>query len=257
MDINKEIETVKRLICKDISISIGNRPNELVAYPPFVYPDGDGCSFYLSRQDESWRITDDGEVLMHSAYGGVDLLEHGHRERLDKMLAAYKVEQSDGVLSMLATQEHLGSAFFSFTQACLDVMHLARSPATKKKRVDSVLKQRLANAIHDVFDPDQITRPWHHPTDTDNTYTVDYLIETPTRKLCVFGIGSDTSCLKAACTCYHLIQKQFPFMGVAVLPSPNRIHSGALKPLTDAARTEIISSMTNKALREFFLALAA
>jgi hypothetical protein len=256
MDIAKDIEIVKSLICKDIAVVASDKKAELVAYPPFVYPDGDGCTLYLSRSSNGWLITDDGDVLMHSAYGGVDVLDRGHRERLDKMLATYGVKQDGGVLSLLTPQEQLGSSFFTFTQACLDVMNLARTPATKKKKSGSLLRQRIALAIQEVFPQDAYEHTWHHPNDEDDTYSVDYLVKTAKQNYCVFGIASDTSCLKAACTCYHLKQKKFPFAGVAVCEAVEKIHAGAIKPLTDAVRTEIVAAPDEKTLRKFFLSLA-
>jgi hypothetical protein len=132
--VSSDIVTLLRRQIAD-GLQIEQEGRERVAvYTPFMYQDGDHCSFAVVRDAAraGWYLTDEGEVLAHASYSGVNLLARDRVSRFRDTTRFYGVREHRGELTLAVQNEAFGEAIFSFTQACLDIVQLTKLPPEKK-----------------------------------------------------------------------------------------------------------------------------
>jgi hypothetical protein len=102
----------------------------IVVYTPFMYQDGDHCSFIVAHDTVRaiWYLTDEGEVLTHASYSGVNLLASDRASRFRETVEFYGVKERRGELVLPVEETSFGDALFTFTQACLDIVQLTKLP---------------------------------------------------------------------------------------------------------------------------------
>ena len=128
------------LISGQVASEVGLEPestNRIAVYTPFVYPDGDHCSFAAVRGPgaDTWRLTDEGDVLIHAGYSGVDLKSEPRLARFQAATRFYGVMESNGELSFAVEESQFGDAIFGFSQACLEIIGLTKLPVERKPRI--------------------------------------------------------------------------------------------------------------------------
>jgi hypothetical protein len=130
------VALMRRQVTEGLQIEQEDR-ERIAVYTPFMYQDGDHCSFAVVRDsaNATWHLTDEGEVLAHASYSGVDLLASDRVSRFRETTKFYGLKERRGELTLLVENESFGEALFSFTQACLDIVQLTKLPPEKKERV--------------------------------------------------------------------------------------------------------------------------
>jgi hypothetical protein len=226
---------------------------------PFVFDDGDPYSCAIVRNGSKWLITDEGEVLNHVSYMGVDLKASGRAKRFQKAVAFYGLSEETGELVLETDIERLGESFCLFTQACFEIARLAKLPSRSSKKKPSkrqTMKEGIRNIIDTVPDAGVVTPDWHHPEfDVNKIYVADFHIGWRTPCL-LFAVSTDSESLKDTTTCLHYRQRGFVFDGIAVVHEEASISAFAKIAMLDADTT-IISFSDQDGIREALTAKAA
>lgn len=229
------VHIIREQVAGDLAFSEIER-DRLAVHTPFMYQDGDHCGFVFARDDSTgdWRITDDGEILMHAEYSGA--MTAGRFDRLKKTAEFYGINEVDGELIMnIGSVDNLGTAFFRFSQACLDLVNVAKLPAERKSITPNKFRTKVADVIYDTVPSDLVTRKWHHPElDPNEVYHVDYRVAGIKSDLLVFAARNDKSCLRSAVSCLHYRQKSFPFIGIAIYEDESQLDPAWTVPLNEA-----------------------
>lgn len=121
------------------AVEIGESASDrVVLYSPFSHDDGDAISVVFTKHNSGrWRLSDEGEVLLHVGYNEVDLLSPGRVERFRRVVGVYGVAESDGELYVEVDGENFGEAFYRFTQACFEVARLSKLPPQKVRNTNT------------------------------------------------------------------------------------------------------------------------
>lgn len=229
--------------------------DRIAVYTPFMYADGDRCWYVLARDPDSglWHLSDEGDVLAHASYQGVDLLSEGHRSRFRSMIEFYGLDELNGqLLYPIKDSSQLGDAFFTFSQACLDIGSLAKLPAECKKIKGGAAIHTIAELIATAVPSAHYVRNWHHPEhDPQKIYGVDCRIEGRRRPLYMFGIRSEIKCFKTTITCLHYMRANDDFESIAVFENEEAISDSAKLPVADAVSVKFSATEEQDEIRDF------
>jgi hypothetical protein len=226
-------------------------PDRISVATPFMHLDGDHCGFvFVKDQTGNWVITDEGDILTHAGYSGADLLSKGRINRFRKTAEFFGIEEKKGTLSYPVSNEDFGEAFFTFSQACIEISRLVllKSESQPKK---NVFRLRLANIVDEVAPKLRWDRNWHDErTDPQGIYPVDFRSGDGKRNLFVFGVANEKDCLRAAVTTYHYKQKKLPFDSIAIVDEAKEV-SGTSNILLEESGTIPFSSGAMDEIQEF------
>lgn len=228
-------ETVKRQIAD--SMDIVTEDGYLRIGLPFMHSDGDHYELILRPDGKEWLVTDDGDIVAHAGYAGVNLLASDRVDRLNQLTAFYGLRESEGELSKSVPEDGCGLALMEFAQACFDISRLAKVPAEKKqsKKLDSKFHKKTKEIIYGSVTSDLVTPKWHHPEiDPVGTYIVDFSIMARKRQLLLFGVGTPSQLMRASITSLHYRQTTFEFDSVAIVNDERSQHERERAFLDDA-----------------------
>ncbi len=229
--------TIKQQIADEVQVAEASSDRVLL-YAPFSHDDGDSLSLLFVKESAGdWKLTDDGDVLLHVGYGDVDLLAPGRVERFRRVIGAYGLTEAAGKLSLEVDRENFGEAFYRFSQACFEVARLAKFPPQKERtQQPQRLGQKLESIIKTtVKDASAIERKWHHPTLDPNTiYDVDYRIPAKRGDVLVFTCATIAEGWRKTASCLHYRQSKHPFAGLAVFPEDAAMLEGPRTAMVDA-----------------------
>lgn len=232
----------------------------IAVYTPFMYQDGDHCSFVAVRDAarSCWYLTDEGEVLTHASYSGVNLLANDRVSRFRETTKFYGVTERRGELILPVENEAFGDAVFSFTQACLDIVELTKLPAERKIRVPDDFRSTLRRLITTTIPHGEVEERWYDErTDPERVYPVDLRIRGKSQPLYVYEVTTDRHCLTSAVSCLHHKLAQSDFIGIAIFDEEEAIRRIARIPLVEAVHEHFSSRSQSDAIKDFLLAKAA
>ena len=247
---------ISKIIQEQIAseVQIGSTATDRVQlYCPFSFDDGDSYTFIFVRDSGGkWTLTDDGEVVSHVSYSGVELLSPERRPRLDKALEFYGLQEAAGALKLEIEGDNFGEAFYRFSQACFEISRIGKFPREKTKAPNKRMSH-LAKIIESPGVAPGFTKDWHHPKyDAQNVYDVDYFVPKGSGKSNVLIFACDTTyeCYKKTVACLHYRQTHFQFDGLAVLNPKHEISGASKTAMIEAGATLLQTDDTNE-IREF------
>ena len=133
MIVDNLTETIREQLASNIVVEPEDG-NALSISMPFVFEDGDPCAFRLIKTGRKWALDDEGGTIRRASFGGADLLVPGHIERLHKITGFYGLKEQQGVLSLPVVGKGFSDAIYSFTQACLEIVNLAKLPKERPEK---------------------------------------------------------------------------------------------------------------------------
>jgi len=251
------IAMMRSKVADELSFDQENR-NRIAVHTPFMYQDGDHCSFLAVRSATgNWHLTDEGEVISHAGYSGIDLLAEDRISRFHETTDFYGLRESRRELLLPVENDDFGSAFFTFSQACLDLVQLAKLPPEKKERKTSDFRAVVRDLIGSVISASSIEERWYDPNlDPDRVYPVDMRIRGKERPLYVYGITNEMHCLISAVSYLHHATRGAKFTGVAIFNDAEAISRRSRLPLIESADVTFPSMSCADEIRAFFSAQA-
>lgn len=253
------VALIRRQITERLQVE-EEEQGRIAVYTPFMYQDGDHCSFVAVRDAarSCWYLTDEGEVLAHAGYSGVNLLANDRVRRFRETTKFYGVTERRGELSLPVDNEMFGNAVFSFTQACLDIVELTKLPAERRNRATADFKSALRRLITTTIPRGEVEEKWYdEKTDPERVYPVDLRIRGKSRPLYLYEATTDRHCLTSAVSCLHHKLAQSNFIGVAIFDDEEAIPRIARIPLVQAVTKHFSSRSQSDAIRDFLLTEAA
>ncbi len=181
-------------------------PDRMAVYSPFTFLDGDQYTFYLERDpDGGMSFTDEGDIVNHVNYSGIDLLSTGRFEKLKKLAEFYGASLNKGVLTLPVKDNDIGGAFFRFSQVCLEASRLSWFRPEQPKRKRSSIRDRLYETLIKVSPFFKPGLPNLEKYDPHGIYPVDYTLHSSDKQsqVLVYGIASDRDSLGATVSSYH------------------------------------------------------
>ncbi|MCC6126393.1 MAG: DUF1828 domain-containing protein [Pirellulales bacterium] len=260
MNLSKIINSLRNQLTDGLQIE--QEDNDRIAvYTPFMYQDGDHVSFAVARDAATslWHLTDDGDVLTHASYSGINLLASDRVSRFRETVQFYGLRERRGELWMPIENDAFGDAFFTFTQACLDIVQLTKMPPERKERTPVNLRSFLRMLITQTIPHAEVVEKWYDETlDQERVYPVDLRIRGKNKPLFVYEITSDRHCLTSTVSClHHKLLKQSDFIGVAIFDDEESIPRLARIPLVEAVDKHYSSQSQTEEIKELLLTEAA
>jgi hypothetical protein len=253
------VQAIRHQISDDLDISLKSE-GRIEVFTPFMYQDGDHCGFYFNRNENGqWEATDEGEVLGHAGYSGVDLLDDGRAEKFRKAVEFFGMHERGGELILPVSDEtKFGEAFFRFAQACMDILNLTKLPAARRGR-ESSIRDQVASIITKARIPSaHVVRKWHHPDlDPDRVYGVDFFIKGKSLNLLVHAVKAELACLRAAVASLHYRQTSFPFHGIAIYDDESELPRKAAVSLSEAVDATFSAGADEEEIVEYLAEKAA
>ena len=239
-------------------IQVDREENDRIAvYTPFMYQDGDHCSFSVVHDParSAWHLTDEGDVLTHASYSGINLLSKDRISSFRQTIKFYGIKERRGELFFPVSGEAFGEAIFSFSQACLDIVQLTKMPAERKERNTLDLREELRQLVAEVVPAARVDEKWYDDAnDQEHVYPVDLRIQGKEAPLYIYAAVNDRHCLASAVSClHHRFKSQLAFTSVAVFGDEELISRSARIPLLEAVTTHFSSKTDVDKIREFLL----
>jgi len=234
------------------SVDISATEDGFSIYLPFVFDDGDPCGFSLGRSaNGAWVLSDEGDTITRASYVGPDLLTKGYTERLHKITSFYGIEEERGELTLSVDEDNFSEAIYTFTQACLEVVNLAKTPRQKTTE-KSNFAQKLGKIIERSLPSDILTPRWHHPEhDSERIHTVDYHIQGQSREWYLFGIPTQHSAMRATIACYHYKKANVDFESIAIYDKEESMSTKDTIPLNEIVDRHFPRIAERKTIVEF------
>jgi len=252
------IAEIRSQVADEMQIEMRSN-NRIVIYTPFMYDDGDQCSFQLVRDSAkaSWYLTDEGEILNRASYSGIDLLAEDRKSRFCKTAEFYGIKEVQRELFYPVEGNFFGNAFFAFSQACLDILQLIRLKPETKERTKRDFNEILRKVVTAVISDERIEERWYDKeSDVNRVYPVDMRINGRIKPLYIYGVTNATHCLMATVSCLHHANAGRKFTGIAIFDNAESIPKRSRIPLMDAVEKTFPSVSANE-IKDFLSAQAA
>jgi len=214
-------------------------------FTPFQFPDGDSLAIVLRRHGADWYLTDEGHTLMHLSYSidEADLGRGGRARIIEDALTAFRLQESNGELTLPVPHESYGDALFDYVQALLkitDVSYLTR------ERVQTTFLEDLRILLATRVPQGRLVPRWHEPTlDPDAKYEVDYRIDGRT-PLYVFGLPGDDKVRDATITLQQLEAWRLPGSSLGIFENQPEIGRKVLARFSDHVGRQFSSLTGNE-----------
>ncbi len=213
---------------------------------PFRFDDGDHLSIVLKRDIGDWYLSDEGATYMHLTYDmdEQDFMRGTRQTIIANSLSMFGVNDNEGELKLVVSDEGYGDALYSFVQALLkisDVTFLSREiPQT-------TFKDDCRELIKDAVPERNLHPHWHDPVrDPEGKYVVTYRINRPARPLFVYPLPNDdhTRDANIALQCFQAWEMEFTSVGIFY--DQTQINRKVLARFTDVCDRQFSSLATNK-----------
>lgn len=226
---------------------------------PFVFDDGDPCGFMLTKgSDDTWYLSDKGVTARRASYIGADLLAPGHVERFRSIVGFYGMTEENGALLLPVRHDDFSDAIFTFTQACLEMVNLAKMPKERSETVKTDFSKRLAKLVESAIPENHRVAHWHHPTlDPEHVYPVDYWIKGKSRDLYLFGVSNPMHAARATIACYHYKRSKADFKSVAIYDHEEKLSPRDTVPLNEIVDKRFPRVNERRSIQEYLTTEAA
>ncbi len=209
---------------------------------PWMFPDGDGYSIYVSQAPTGGlRISDQGLTMMRLSYeNDIAKLREGTRGRLlTQVLADAGLSEDDGEFYLDATAENLGTSVMRIGQALTRVHDLT---FLNRLRVESTFYEDLREKLRTVVGAERLTEGYVVPGVANaRDYPVDYFVSGGTSALYLFGVPNRDKARLATIILQHLVRAGQDFNSMVVFQNAADLPRADLGRLMNAANDMIDS----------------
>lgn len=233
--------TLCRALCG--SVTVKKRGDALWQVDtPWMFPDGDGYSIYVSQAPTGGlRISDQGLTMMRLSYeNDIAKLREGTRGRLlSQVLADAGLSEDDGEFYLDATAENLGTSVMRIGQALTRVHDLT---FLNRLRVESTFYEDLREKLHTVVGAERLTEGYVVPGVANaRDYPVDYFVSGGASPLYLFGVPNRDKARLATIILQHLVRAGQDFNSMVVFQNAADLPRADLGRLMNAANDMIDS----------------
>jgi hypothetical protein len=247
MDIQALTQTVQQSIGAQVRVEAEGRGRYLLL-TPFMREDGDHYNIVLREveHERRWRLTDEGETLMHSSYTvDYDALHKGARGAvLERVLAQGGVTDANGELLLDVDADEISAGLFTFLQTLTrvnDLSYLAR------ETVRSTFKDDFAAFLRQTVPDGRLTFDYHHPKyDPQKKYPIDARIDATSAPVYVFAIANDAHCRDATIKLQRHQAWDVRFDSVAIFEDQTEITRDVLARFSDVGGKQFSSLASNQ-----------
>ncbi len=209
---------------------------------PWVFPDGDSYSIYISPAPTGGlRISDQGLTMMRLSYeNDLNKLREGTRGRLlAQVLIDGGLTEDEGEFFLDSTAEDLGANVLRLGQALTRVHDLT---FLNRARTESTFYEDLREKLQTLVGSDRLTESYVVPgVVSGRDYPVDWFIRGGAAPLYLFGVPNKDKARLATIILQHLIASKQDFNSMIVYQNMAEIARPDLSRLTNAANDMIDS----------------
>jgi hypothetical protein len=209
---------------------------------PFRFPDGDSYTLYLQQiASGGLRISDAGSTMMHLSYeNDIDKLREGTRGRLlQQVLSESDMQEDDGEFFVESAIEDLGKSMFRFGQALTRVHDLT---FLNRLRAESTFYEDLRETLRGLVGPERLHEGFVVPdVPRAADYPVDYLVDSDSTPLYLFGVPNRDKARLATIILQHLIGAGRDFNSMIVFQNMADLPRADVSRLTNAANDQVDS----------------
>jgi hypothetical protein len=192
-------ETFSQAVGAEVRVEpLGER--EARVFVPFEFPDGDRLVVRLRQQsDTEYEWTDTGHTFMHLSYDlDVDALESGNRKTLlESIEQRAGIRERSGELVLPTHAGVVAGDLFQFVQALLQISDLR---FLSRERVRSTFVEDFRTLLQEHFGDHAHFDYYDRSHDPEGRYPVDCLLNSLSRPIAIFGVGSDSQARDATIT---------------------------------------------------------
>lgn len=213
---------------------------------PFAFDDGDNFTIILEKAGNAWKLTDEGNTLMHLSYEmDVRDLSDGNRAKIiENVLNRHNVKTMDGAYILSFDENLLGPAVFEYIQALLHVTDI--SYLNREIVRSTFIEDFKSQMIKDVPD-NRLTFDWHNQErDPQANYSVDCRVNGMARPLMIFAVNNDDKARDSTITVHQFEKWNMKFNAIAVFEDQKLIQRSVLARLSDVFDKQFSSLTGNE-----------
>ena len=231
MNANDVIDNLKKTICSGLEIET-RTTNRFMIHTGYTYPDGDELHILLVKDDEKWKLTDEGHTMMWLSYENLNMTD-SRKDALDRTLKGNGVSLSDGELSIDIDADSPDSAGLALKSLIQTEIQAADLLYLNKEVIKDTFMDDLKNTFINSDISDRCS--YNHKIVKDNMeYYADVFIENKTPIL-IFGIHSPIQCARATVAMLSLNSTGMNYIFMTVFDNNSQISSGDRNKAINAA----------------------
>jgi hypothetical protein len=242
----------RQKVCSDLEL-LPEGLDRYIVQTPISFGDGDTLSIVLKKDNDHWKLTDEGHTFLQLTYelDEDDLKQPSRREVIDRTILSLGLQNLNGELILPIPDEQYGDALYTFIQALLkidDVRYLSR------ERVRSTFLEDFRDLMGKVTATDRVTFNWNDAQhDPVSNYSVDCRINGSTPPLFVFALSSDEKAAVAALSLLRFETWGLKFKGIGIFEEEESIQPRAIARFADIAHKTFSNlAVAREGLPKFF-----
>ena len=209
---------------------------------PWVFPDGDAYSIYLSPGPMGGlRLSDQGLTWMRLSYeNDIGKLREGTRGRLlSQVVADAGLAEDDGEFYLDVTADEVGAGVLRLGQALTRIHDLT---FLSRLRVESTFYDDLREKLQSLVGSERLNEAYVVP-DVPNgrEYPVDYFVSGGATPLYLFGVPNRDKARLATIVLQHLVRSGQDFNSMVIFQNASDLPRADLNRLMNAANDMIDS----------------
>jgi len=208
---------------------------------PFQFDDGDHLRVILSKKNDKWRFSDEGDTYLHLSYDiSPKDLERGTRAKvISAVVATYGMQDNEGELILETSEESIGDALFSFLQGLTritDVSFLSR------EMVRSTFMEDFKRYIAEKIPAQRVKFGYNFPDrDPKGNYKIDCYVNGMAKPLFIYGINNTEKCKDVQINLLTFERWDLSFHSVGIFENQVDIERRTLAKFSDVVERQFSS----------------
>lgn len=245
---NADVATIRNRLCQAFceDINVTEKRGLLRVSVPLTGRDGDRFTVYVERLPAGWRLSDKASTVMRLSYeNDLTRLFEGARGKLfDTIIAENHLSHDDGELYINVPADGLIRGLFDLSQGMSRVEDIGLWTRT---RTESTFYDDLRRELHNIVSNHSIHEEFVVPGIAGSSnYPIDYSIDSKSRPVYLFGVGSNEKAQLATIVLQYLAAHEHRNHSIIVFSDMEAISKKVAFRLMDNAN-DIIPSLIGHA----------